>query len=85
MITKGQIGGIFETNNEKFIKMADIDDLNAEYARIQKSMMEEGGNPSINSSNHQTHSALMAHVMHKRTQSKEMMAKRQAGVRTSYN
>ena len=27
----------------------------------------------------------MAHVMHKRTQSKEMVPKREAGVRTSYN
>ena len=27
----------------------------------------------------------MAHVMHKRTQSKEMILKRQAGVRTSHN
>ena len=33
----------------------------------------------------QTHSALMAHVMHKRTLSKEIVSKRQVGVRTSHN
>ena len=33
----------------------------------------------------QTHSALMAHVMHKRTLSKEIASKRQVGIRTSHN
>jgi hypothetical protein len=47
--------------------MGDIDDLNAEYARAQRSVLDDS-NPSITlSANHQTHSALMAHVMHKRT------------------
>ena len=62
--------------------MGNSDEINAEYARIQRTMMEE---EPVMSNGNQPHSAIMAHVMHKRNQSKEMNMKRQSGVRTSQN
>jgi hypothetical protein len=48
-------------------------------------MMIEDEENKVKGSVKQTHSALMAHVMHKRTLSKEIVSKRQVGVRTSHN
>ena len=90
-INKGHLTGLFESTNDKYQRLLVSDhqdgvgDLIEEYARIQRGLAAEDSLHTGKSSVQQTHSALMAHVMHKRTQSKEMMLKRQAGVRTSYN
>jgi hypothetical protein len=83
-INKGHLTGLFDSTNDKFQRLME-DDLNDEYARIQREHDNLPTTSTAKTGVQQTHSALMAHVMHKRTQSKEMILKRQAGVRTSHN